>query len=131
MAHSREVRLPFLDRRIAELAFSVPGEFLYRNGVTKSILRDAVRGSVPQVILDRRDKVAFQPPQTRWLSEPAWVERIADVLLDPGAAGADLYDRAPIEADARSGHWRDPAALWRALSVELWLQAFAEPQPSP
>ena len=71
MAHSREVRLPFLDRRIAELALSLPALFLYRNGVTKRVLRDAARGHVPESVLARRDKVGFEPPQARWLAEPA------------------------------------------------------------
>ncbi len=68
MAHSREVRLPYLDRRVAEYAFSLPAAFLCQDGVTKRILRDAVRGLVPESILARRDKIAFEPPQARWLT---------------------------------------------------------------
>ena len=123
MAHSREVRLPFLDRRVAELAFSLPASHLYRDGVTKAVVRDAVRGLVPDQILDRRDKVGFEPPQARWMAEPAFRERIVDVLLDPAARERGLYDLDAIEADARDGRWRDPAALWRALNAELWLRA--------
>ena len=47
MAHSREVRLPFLSRAVAEYGFSLPAAFVYRKGVTKAVLRDAVRGIVP------------------------------------------------------------------------------------
>src|SRR4029077_3784141 len=72
MAHSREVRLPFLDRRVAEFALSLPAEFLYRDGLTKSVLRNAVRGIVPDAVLDRRDKVGFEPPQNSWFSTPAF-----------------------------------------------------------
>ena len=50
MAQSRELRLPFLDRRIAELAFSLPAAFLYRNGISKRILRDVGRGLVPDSV---------------------------------------------------------------------------------
>jgi asparagine synthase (glutamine-hydrolysing) len=126
MAHSREVRLPFLDRRVAELAFSLPADHLYRRGIHKAILRDAVRGVVPATVLRRRDKVAFEPPQARWLNTPAFRERIREVLLDPAARGR--YDAAAIEADA-AGRWRDPAAIWRALNAELWLQrALAAPR---
>jgi asparagine synthase (glutamine-hydrolysing) len=129
MAHSREVRLPFLDRRVAEYALSLPAAFLYRDGVTKGVLRDAVRGLAPDVVLARRDKVGFETPQARWLREPAWIAHIRDVLLDPAARSRGLYDCDVVEADARAGRWRDQAGIWRALNLELWLRAF-ERSPS-
>jgi asparagine synthase (glutamine-hydrolysing) len=124
MAHSREVRLPFLDRRIAEYAFSLPAEFVYRNGITKLIVRDVVRDIAPPEVLARRDKIGFETPQARWLREPAWVARIADVLLDPAARGRGLYAFGAIEADVRARRWRDSDGIWRALNLELWLNAF-------
>jgi asparagine synthase (glutamine-hydrolysing) len=124
MAHSREVRLPFLDRRVAEYALSLPAGFLYRRGVTKAVLRDAVRGLAPDEVLARRDKVGFETPQARWLREPAWITLVRDVLLDPRALGRGLYAADAIEADAAAGRWRDPAGIWRALNLELWLRAF-------
>jgi len=125
MAHSREVRLPFLDRRIAEFAFSCPPEYLVGAGQTKRILRDAVRDVVPPEILARRDKVGFEPPQARWLAEPAAQGLAADVLLDPAGRASGRYDAGAVEADLRAGRWRDPSGLWRILNLELWLRALA------
>jgi asparagine synthase (glutamine-hydrolysing) len=122
MAHSREVRLPLLDRRVAELALSLPPEFIYRDGVTKSPLRDAVRDLVPAPVLARRDKTGFLTPQSVWLQEPAALERIADLLLDPRARARELYDAAAVERDLSAGRWRDPAGIWRAAFAELWLR---------
>jgi asparagine synthase (glutamine-hydrolysing) len=133
MAHSREVRLPFLDRRLAEFALSLPAGFLYRGGVTKAILRDAVRGLVPDAILDRTDKVGFEPPQARWLNAAEGVSWVGEILLDRDALTAGLLDRAAIETDVRAGRWRDHAAAWRAVNAELWRRAFAprsEPVPA-
>jgi asparagine synthase (glutamine-hydrolysing) len=124
MAHSREVRLPYLDRRLAEYALSLPPGFLYRGGVTKAVLRDAVRGLVPPVVLARRDKVGFEAPQARWLRDPVWVARIREVLLDPRARGRGFYDLSAVEADVRADGWRDTDGIWRALNLELWLDAF-------
>ena len=124
MAHSREVRLPLLDRRIAEFAFSAPPEYLVEAGQTKRILRDAVRDLVPDEILARRDKVDFQPPQARWLAEPRARALVASVLLDPAGRASGRYDADAVEADLRAGGWRDPDGLWRVLNVELWLRAF-------
>jgi asparagine synthase (glutamine-hydrolysing) len=131
MAHSREVRLPFLDRRVAEFALSLPASWLCNDGVTKRILRDAVRGRVPDAILARRDKVAFEPPEAHWLSESAWRRRIGEVLLDPITRARGLYDTSGIEADLRAGKWRDHAAIWRAFCAEIWRHSFAPAQPQP
>jgi len=125
MAHSLEVRLPLLDRRIAEFALSAPPEYLVGGGRTKRILRDAVRDVVPAEVLARRDKVGFEPPQASWLSTPAARALAAEVLLDPASRADSLYDAAAIEADLRAGEWRDPAGLWRAMNVQLWTRMFA------
>jgi asparagine synthase (glutamine-hydrolysing) len=131
MAHSREVRLPFLSRAVAEFGLSLPAEFVYRDGVTKSILRDAVRGLAPGSVLDRRDKVGFEPPQATWLAEPEWRSFIGDVLLDDAARARDLYRAGLVEEDLRAGRWRDPAGLWRVLNVELWLRTFSPSVAAP
>lgn len=124
MAHAREVRLPFLDPRVAEFALSLPPAFLYGAGTTKRILRDAVRGVVPARVLDRRDKVGFETPEARWLTTPDALRLLGEVLLDPGARTAPLLERAPLAADLDRGQLRDSGAAWRALNLELWLRAF-------
>ena len=126
MAWSRELRLPFLDRRLAELAFSLPARYLYRNGTSKQILRDVGRGRVPESVLARRVKVGFEPPQAQWLDHPAFRERIAEVLLDPCARRRGLYDDGAVEADVKAGSWRDPDGIWWALNAELWLRRLVE-----
>ncbi len=131
MAHSREVRLPLLDRRVAELALSLPARFVYRNGVTKSPLRDAVRDLVPEDVLARRDKVGYLTPQASWLAAPAARERIGELLLDPGARSAPLVNRTVVEADLAAGRWRDPSAIWRALIAELWLRRLSAWRTAP
>ena len=130
MAHSREVRLPYLDRRVAEFAFSLPPEFLCRDGVTKRILRDAARGFVPESILARRDKVAFEPPEARWLASRCLASAHRRRAARPDQTRArGIYDSAAIEADLRAGAWRDHAAVWRAFCAEVWRRAFL-PRPA-
>jgi asparagine synthase (glutamine-hydrolysing) len=67
MAHSREARVPFLDYRIMEFVMHLPENFIIRKGMTKSILRDAVRDILPAEILQRRDKIGFATPDSEWL----------------------------------------------------------------
>jgi asparagine synthase (glutamine-hydrolysing) len=125
MAHSREVRLPFLDRRIADFAFSLPAAFLYRDGISKRVLRDAARDRVPAEILAPRAKVGFETPEAQWLTSPRAVATAAEVLLDDGALCAPLLQRDTLATDARAGRWRDPNGIWRALNLELWLRSFS------
>ena len=126
MAQSREVRLPFLDQRVADFALSLPAVWLRSGGTSKALLREAGRGFVPEAVLARRDKVGFEPPQGRWLREPGFRARIGEVLLDPAARARGLYDSTAIEDDLASGSWRDPGAIWRALNAELWLRELVE-----
>ena len=62
MSVSLENRSPFLDRKLFETAFSVPTKHLIRDGKAKVILREAMRGIVPEKILDNRRKVGFNAP---------------------------------------------------------------------
>jgi asparagine synthase (glutamine-hydrolysing) len=122
MAHSVEMRMPFLDRRVAEYALSLPPREVYRDGVTKRALRTALRGTVPDRVLDRREKVGYETPERRWFNEPAGRERIAQVVLDPSARASGRYDQGALERDYAAGAWREPSAVWRVLNVELWLR---------
>jgi asparagine synthase (glutamine-hydrolysing) len=127
MAHSIEVRLPFLDRRVAEFALSLEPGILYRDGYRKQVLRDAVRGSVPAEVLSRRDKVGYETPEAEWFGSAEGRARIAEILLDGGgrAAAGGLLDRSEIKRDLAAGAWRDVGAVWRAVNAELWLRGHA------
>jgi asparagine synthase (glutamine-hydrolysing) len=130
-AHGREVRLPFLDRGVVELALSLPPAFLRRGGLRKAVLRDAVREVVPASVLDRPATTGLDPPQDDWLAHELVRARIAEVVLDPGARSAGLLDREALEADVASGRWRDPRGAWRAFNLELWLHGMARAAPRP
>jgi asparagine synthase (glutamine-hydrolysing) len=105
MAFSRETRLPFLDHRLVEHVMTAPISLSYRDGESKWVLRRAMRGVVPDAILDRRDKVGFVTPWARWLEGPhqaAFAERLREserelqgivrrgalTTASPGALGA-------------------------------------------
>ena len=59
MSFSIENRSPFLDKKLFQIAYSIPVKYLIRNGFAKSILRDSMRGIVPDKILNTREKVGF------------------------------------------------------------------------
>lgn len=70
MAYSIESRVPFLTPAIAEFLFALPDDEVLRDGVTKPVLRRAMRGLVPDAILDRKDKIGFATPERTWLVGP-------------------------------------------------------------
>jgi asparagine synthase (glutamine-hydrolysing) len=67
MYYSIENRSPFLDRRLFEFANAVPTRHLIRNGYAKAVLRDAMRGIVPDAILDNHRKVGFNASLTEFI----------------------------------------------------------------
>jgi asparagine synthase (glutamine-hydrolysing) len=125
MAHSVEMRMPFLDRRVAEFAFSLPPSLVFHGGVTKRMLRAAMRGLVPDRVLDRRDKVGYETPERAWFDDPAGRARVAQIVLDPSLRASGRYDVAALERDYAAGSWSNVSALWRVLNVELWLRSTA------
>jgi asparagine synthase (glutamine-hydrolysing) len=69
MAHSREVRLPFLNKELVEFCFSLPDEFKLQLGWTKFIMRKSFNDILPTEICWRKEKVGFEPPQNEWLKD--------------------------------------------------------------
>jgi asparagine synthase (glutamine-hydrolysing) len=69
MAHSVEVRVPFLDYRLVDLLFSLPGEHKMRGPYNKYIIREAMRGKIPRSVRERQDKMGFPSPSGAWMSE--------------------------------------------------------------
>jgi asparagine synthase (glutamine-hydrolysing) len=72
MHFSVESRLPFLTTDMADLLLSLPEDYLIgTNGETKHVFRAAMRGIVPDAILDRRDKIGFSTPESTWMKQAA------------------------------------------------------------
>lgn len=76
MAFSREVRLPFLSHELVEFIFSLPDDFIIRDGWTKFILRKSMQDTLPKSITWRKDKIGYEPPQKRWLENSKIKDRI-------------------------------------------------------
>lgn len=128
MAFGREVRLPFLDHRIVEYCFGLPPEMLLSNAVTKVVLRDAMRGIVPDRILDRKDKLAYAPPQRQWTQGPLrpWM----DQMLAGAEQRTDVFNPAMIRrirSRVRAGG--NDRLAWRVVSTEAWFQSMVDSTP--
>lgn len=127
MAWSVESRVPFLDYRFIEFAIALPTEFKLRGGRTKAILRDALRGLVPDAILDRRDKMGFVTPQVRWMND-ALGERVMQECLNSA-----FLAEVGIDGPAMVAHWRQAdekarrtmqSLVFRTGMLAMWAKKF-------
>jgi asparagine synthase (glutamine-hydrolysing) len=120
MAHSREVRLPFCDHRIAEFAFRLSPELLVGDGQVKRVLRLAIRDLVPPAIATRA-KQGFVPPQDGWLLGPL-AGFLRELAGEPGPL-AERLDRERIAALTGAGEAarrREVGTLWELCNLLCW-----------
>jgi len=119
MAFGIEARVPFLDYRLVELACRLPDRLRISRGVTKRILRLAMRQRLPREVVQRRDKMGFVVPQARWLTELRGP--IAEQLVDGRLVARGWVASREVER-LLSDPARHNAPLWRAVNVESWLR---------
>lgn len=125
MAFSLEARVPFLDHRVVEFCLNLPDQYKVGSGISKVILRDAMRGIVPDSILDRRDKLGFVTAEKVWMnrdmSDRFRKELCKAVDLLPGVLHGnvvrmfDNFLKGRVDFDHR---------YWRAICAGSWMQTF-------
>ena len=126
MAFSIESRVPFLTPQLVEFMFSMPEEYIIApDGTSKAVFRKAMRGIVPDEILDRRDKIGFATPEKTWLTTMEdWTTRTledesADVIsainLDGMTREWDLIRQGKVNFDFR---------VWRWVNLIKWVKQF-------
>ena len=129
MAHSLEARPPLLDHRLVEFAATVPARFRLRDGTTKYLFKQAMRGILPDAIIDRQ-KRGFAVPLATWFrGDLAGFAR--DLLLSTRCRERGFFDTRYIErllALNERGRNLD-LQLWTVMSFELWCQRFLDAAP--
>ena len=127
MAHSIEARPPLLDHRLVEFAATIPARFRLHDGTTKYLLKQAMRGILPDEIIDRR-KQGFAVPLSHWFrGELAPFAR--DLLLSDTCRRRGVFNSLAIERLLRlhAGGRDVDLQLWTLMSFELWCQRFLDP----
>jgi asparagine synthase (glutamine-hydrolysing) len=132
MAASLEMRPPFLDRTVVELAFTMPSAVKVRRGHTKWVVKQVARDFLPDHIVDRR-KVGFRVPLDNWF-RAGLRDLAADTLLDPASFTNQVFDPKAIRRLVEShlsGRRDEELRLWTLLSLEVWHDVFfRHPRPA-
>jgi asparagine synthase (glutamine-hydrolysing) len=130
MAHSIEARPPLLDHQLVEFAATIPAHLRLRQGTTKYLFKQAMRGVLPDRIIDR-PKHGFAVPLDTWLRGPlAGFAR--DLLFSDRCRARGIFRAPYVEQLLRLNQLgRDVSLqLWTIVSFELWCQKFLDPQPA-
>jgi asparagine synthase (glutamine-hydrolysing) len=120
MGVSLEGRVPFLDHEFVSLAMSIPSEIKTRNGTSKHILKKAVRGLLPDEIIDR-PKQGFGVPVYEWIQDKLGEE--ARTELHDFCDQTDFLDRKAVDDLISSGQGPQ---IWYLLNFALWWKHYIQ-----
>ncbi len=125
MAHSLELRTPFVDKDVFEVARHIPSEYKISHGTTKYILRKAVKGLVPSHVLERR-KLGFPVPIRVWLRAEMY-EWARDIIKK---SQTDKYFDKNYFLNLLEEHRRkrkdNSRKIWTILTFMVWYQVYGE-----
>jgi asparagine synthase (glutamine-hydrolysing) len=131
MANSLEARTPFLDYRLVEFAMRVPSDLNLKGLQTKALLKESLRGKVPDEILFRK-KEGFSIPMKNWLRKEL-KPMLGDVLSADRIKREGYFNSGYIEK-LKDEHWRGTAnhahELWSLMMFEIWKEKILAPSPS-
>lgn len=118
MGVSLEGRVPFLDHKFVELAMSIPSALKAKNGTLKYILKKAVRGVIPDELIDRK-KQGFGVPVYEWI-----YDKLGDTMhasLENFCRQSDILDWSAVQTYLRAGKG---SKCWYLLNLALWWQQY-------
>lgn len=129
MANGVESRMPFLDWRVVAYGFALPETSKLGGGQTKHILREAMKGIMPERIRTRRTKLGFTSPTPNWF-RGALGDWIANEVSQPAFLQQDLWNGEAIRDYVRARNnaetWtlNDCERIWPYVQTHLWRESF-------
>jgi asparagine synthase (glutamine-hydrolysing) len=129
---------PFFDHRLMEFMFRVPGHMKIRNGITKRLLREAMKGVLPEETRNRIKKTGWNAPAHLWFVGDG-LQVLSDLVHSRAFRERGVYDVSEVmriidehQAIVASGEPRENHMmfLWQLLNLELWFQEVVDRQPA-
>jgi len=126
MAFSVEERVPFIDKCVISYLFSLPAHMKVRDGTSKWILRESLRGILPEKVRTRQSKLGFNSPEERWIQSKEFDEfvRTKRVLDALDGSVIDVKNFNERIQKFRDGERRYEPVFWRIYNYALWKSRF-------
>jgi asparagine synthase (glutamine-hydrolysing) len=131
MATSVESRVPFLDHKLVEFTCSLPERLKLRGATTKYILREAMKGVLPEAILSR-SKMGFPVPIGAWF-RGTYKSVIDEYVLSERALGRRIFNPEFVSSIVKrhqSGSENHDERLWALVNFEIWQRQFFDGENS-
>lgn len=134
MAFSLETRLPFLDYRLVEFAFSLPHHYKIRGKTTKWLLYNVAKQVLPNTVLNRKDKMGYTTPGHNWFREKEnlkfFQKYMQSSILDEVSTSHKQYlEKAWDKIYGNNKMLPEDAgyvnALWRLCTANMWLESIS------
>lgn len=126
MKFSLETRFPFLDHRIVEKMMNTNEKFIYKNGITKIILREAMQGILPEKIRMRMDKVGYETPEDKWFRTEKCKNLFASVFNSDSIKNREFFNHLKVK-ELFENHQKgqnNGKELWKIFHLELWMNKY-------
>jgi asparagine synthase (glutamine-hydrolysing) len=123
MAHSVEIRSPFIDYRLMEFAFRLPDRMKINLGVTKRVVREAFRDRLPKGIVGNGQKIGFNTPSCEWYRSDGMQVLLKDLFGSASFNGRGIWRGGYVKEQFERENWLK-FPLWRFISLELWARAY-------
>ncbi|OGK10062.1 asparagine synthase (glutamine-hydrolyzing) [Candidatus Roizmanbacteria bacterium RIFCSPHIGHO2_01_FULL_35_10] len=130
MRFSIEGRVPFLDFNLLRYLFSLPDEALIKNSWNKNILRQVIKGLVPEKIRLRKNKIGFTTPEYQWFLRMK--NKIYSIFLSESFAERKYFNQSEVLKAFQEfieGKNDDTMLFWRLMNIELWMRIFFDAKP--
>lgn len=130
MAHSRELRVPYLDHRLVEFTFGLPTSLLLNKKGGKALFRDILARRAPESVAYAR-KRSVQSPQREWLAEN-WRYMVESILASERFAARGWVDPGRARrayAEYLSGARQNSFFIWQWVNLELWAREYLDREP--
>jgi len=129
MWFSLEMRFPFLDHNLVERSIPIASNMHIKKGVSKNILREAMKGIVNEKIRTRINKVGFETPQDKWFRSEHMKSYIADILGSGSFKNRGYVNPTLVKKmfnDHLNGHVNFSREIWKWVNLELWFRKFID-----
>ena len=129
MWFSIEARVPFLDYRLVEKSLSTVSDLIIKKGMTKYLLRESMKGILPEKIRLRRDKIGFGTPQDEWFRTEAWQKKIHEIIQSESFKNRGLIipeEASRLYKQHLSGKKNLSNEIWKWIHLEEWFRAFID-----